>query len=70
MWLVIKKSWKKKQKTEPIRAYHRRKDERFAKEYESMKYDVQGGQEIKKLITRSFIKEAVPVQGHARTKKT
>lgn len=34
-----------------------------------MKYDVQGGQEIKKLITRSFIKEAVPVQGHARTKK-
>jgi len=40
---IMKKEAKKK--TEPIRAYHKRKDERFAKRYESMKYDVQGGQE-------------------------
>ena len=47
MWLVIKKTCKKKkQKTEPIRAYHKREDETFAKRYGSMKCDMQGGQEI------------------------
>jgi len=61
---------KEAKKTEPIRAYHKRKDEKFAKQYESMKYDVQGGQEIGNSSQGRSLKKLRQYQGHARTEKT
>lgn len=61
-----KEIMKKEAKNGAIRAYHKRKDERFAKRYGSRKCDVQGGQEIGDVCSSQgrSLEKIMPV-GHA-----
>lgn len=65
MWLVIKKSWKKKQKRSPSERIISEKTKDLLTKWIHEIWCARRPRD-RKLITRSFIKD-VPEQGHART---